>query len=138
MSHFLASVEDLFEYALRNCDDSNMVGITISNEVNMADKPIGISFRRKDQLTSEVILSVLRKVDQSNTRFNALDKLIMTVHSVKMPIGNGRGIPTKGRLLSTMTHLKRSIVEVKAENNCLAHALVIAITKSTNDPNYKA
>jgi len=31
MSHFLASVTELFEYALRNCEDSDMVGITISN-----------------------------------------------------------------------------------------------------------
>jgi len=37
-----------------------------------------------------------------------------------------------------MAHLKRSIVEVKAEENCLAHALVIAIAKVDNDPNYKA
>jgi hypothetical protein len=37
-----------------------------------------------------------------------------------------------------MTHLKRSIVEVKAENNCLSHALIIAIAKVINDPNYKA
>jgi len=46
MSHFLARVSDLFEYALQNCDDSDMVGITISNEVHVADKAIGISFRR--------------------------------------------------------------------------------------------
>jgi len=31
MSHFLASVSDLFEYALQNCEDSEMVGITVSN-----------------------------------------------------------------------------------------------------------
>jgi hypothetical protein len=48
MSHFLASVTDLFEYALRNCDDSDMVGITIRNEINVHDKAVGISFRRKD------------------------------------------------------------------------------------------
>jgi hypothetical protein len=35
-----------------------------------------------------------------------------------------------------MAHLKRSIVEVKAEDNCQAHALFIAIAKITNDPNY--
>jgi hypothetical protein len=35
-----------------------------------------------------------------------------------------------------MAHFK-SIVEVKAENNCLIHAVIIAITKVTNDPNYK-
>jgi hypothetical protein len=37
-----------------------------------------------------------------------------------------------------MAHLKRSVIEVKAEDNCLAHALVIAIAKATNDRNYKA
>jgi len=40
----------------------------------------------------------------------------MTAHSVKMPIGHGR-IATKGRPLETMVHLKRTIVEVKAEEN---------------------
>jgi hypothetical protein len=55
ISHFLTSVTDLFEYALRDSDDSDMVGITISNEVNVQDKAIGISFRRKDQINSDVI-----------------------------------------------------------------------------------
>jgi len=74
---------------------------------------------------------------QSNARFNALDKLVMTVHSVKMPIGHDR-ISTKGRPLETMVHLKRSIVEVKAEKNCLDHALIASIAKLANDPDYKA
>jgi len=139
MSHFIASVTDLFDYALRNCDNSDMMGITITNEVNIADKAIGISFRRKNQITSEVIWSVLGKVAQSNARFNALDKLIMTVHSVKIPKGNGGGgIVAMGRSLETMVRLKRSIVEVKAEENCLAHALILSIAKLTNDSNYES
>ena len=36
-----------------------------------------------------------------------------------------------------MAQLKRSIVEVKAEDNCLAHAIIIAIAKVKNDQNYK-
>ena len=47
VSHFIASVSTLCEYALQNCVDSDMVGISIRNEVNMRDKTIGISFRRK-------------------------------------------------------------------------------------------
>jgi hypothetical protein len=42
-------VIELFEYALRNCEDSGMVGVTIRNEINVQDKAMGISFRRKDQ-----------------------------------------------------------------------------------------
>jgi hypothetical protein len=40
--HFQASVIDLFQYALRNCADSDMVGITIHNDVNLLDKAIGM------------------------------------------------------------------------------------------------
>jgi hypothetical protein len=55
-----------------------------------------------------------------------------------MPVGFGKDtLKTKGRPLSVMTHLKRSIIEVKTETNCLAHALIIDIAKITNDPNYR-
>ena len=37
-----------------------------------------------------------------------------------------------------MAHLTKSIVEVKDEENCLAHALIIAIARVENDANYKA
>jgi hypothetical protein len=84
-----------------------MVGISIRNEVNMRDKAIGISFRRKDRLSTDLILNVWQKVTQSNSRFNALDKLVLEVHSVKMPVGFGRGIKTKGRPLDVLAHLKK-------------------------------
>ena len=46
VSHFLASVNDLFENVLSDVGDSEMVGITIQNQANQNDKPIGFSFRR--------------------------------------------------------------------------------------------
>jgi hypothetical protein len=137
VTHFLNSMTELFEYSLRNSNDSDMVGISIHNEVNQNDKPIGISFRRKDQLSGDVVWSVLEKVTLSNAHFNALDRLVINIHSVRMPVGFGR-VTTKGRQISVMAHLKRSIIEVKASENCLAHALVIAIARIKNDPNYKS
>jgi len=133
----LASVNELFEYALLDVSASDMVGITIQNKVNQNDKPIGISFRRKDQLSGGVIWSVFEKVSQSNSRFNALDTLVVTLHSIKMSVGFVYGIKTKGRTLSVMAQLKKSIVELKAEENCLAYALRIAIAR-VDDANYKA
>ena len=116
-----------------------MVGIAIHNESNQNDKPIGISFRRRDQISVDAIWSVFEKVTQSNARFNALDTLTVVLHSVKMPADFGyAGIKTMGRPISVLAHLKKSIVQVKAETNCLAHALIIAIAKATKDPNYKA
>jgi len=45
VGHFLTSVNELFEYALQDVIDSDMVAITIHNHVNQNDKPIEISFR---------------------------------------------------------------------------------------------
>jgi len=126
-------VNELFDYVLQDVSDEDMVGITIQNRVNQNDKPIGISFRRKDQLSGEVIWSVFEKVSQSNDRFNALDTLVVTVHSVTIPVGYGKHtIKSMGRPLSVMPHLKKSIVEVKAEENCLGHASIIAIARVDN------
>jgi hypothetical protein len=139
VGHFLASVNDLFEHALRDVDATDMVGLTIQNRVNQNDKPIGISFRRKDQLSGDVIWSVFEKVAQSNARFDVSDTLVVTVHSVKLPVGYGKhALKSKGRPLSVLAHLKKSIVEVKAEENCLAHALIIAIAKIENVADYNS
>jgi len=139
VAHFLACVNDLIEPALCDVEDSDMVGMTIQNQVNQNDKPIGISFRRNDQLSSDVLWSVFKNISQSNSRFNALDTLVVTVHSVRMPVEFGKhAIKSRGSPLSVMAHLKKSIVEVKADENYLARALVIAIAKIDKDPNYKA
>jgi len=47
-------------------------------------------------------------------------------------------ITSRGRPLSVVAHLKQSIVEVKAEENCVGHALVIAIAMVDKDPNFNA
>ena len=132
VDHFLSSVNDLFEHVLQDVGDTDMVGIAIHNESKQNDKPIGISFRRRNQLSVDAIWSVFEKVTQSNARFNALDTLTVVLHSVRIPIGfglPGDGIKTMGRPISVIVHLKKSIVQVKTETNTLAHALIIAIVK---------
>ena len=61
VTHFLASVNDLFEHVLRDVGDRDMVRITIQNQVNVNEKPIGISFGRKVQLSAYLIWSVFEK-----------------------------------------------------------------------------
>jgi len=57
---------------------------------------------------------VFEKVSQWNSRFNALDTIVVTVHSVKMPVGFGTpAIKSRGRPLSVVVHIKGSNVEVK-------------------------
>ena len=64
-SHFLASVNDLFDNALQNFSDSDMVGIKIQKRVNQNDEPIGISFRRKNQLAGDVLWRVFESHNQT-------------------------------------------------------------------------
>jgi len=71
---------------LQDLNESDVVGMTIQNQVNLKDKPIGISFRRKDQLSRQLVWNAFEKVSRSNSRFNELDTLVMTIHSVKMPV----------------------------------------------------
>ena len=139
VDHFLAIMNDLYEHALQDVGDGDMEGIAIHSESNPNDKPIGINFRRRYQFPVDAIWSVFEKVSQSKARLNALDMLTFVLHSVRMPVAFGiGGFKTMGRPLSVMEHLKKNIAKVKAETNCLAHALIIAIAKLTNNPNYKA
>jgi hypothetical protein len=78
-------MNDLFEHALRGVADSDMLGIAIRNDVNQNDRTVGLSFRRRDQISADVIWSVFEMVAQSNARFNALDPLTVVVHSAVCP-----------------------------------------------------
>jgi hypothetical protein len=101
----------LFDFALRNVADSEMVGMVMhcENSEGQKDKPIRFSFRRKGQLSPEVIWRLFEKVAQSNSRFNALDPLSIKLHYVKMPVGFGEDVvKTKVRPLNQMTHLKKA------------------------------
>jgi hypothetical protein len=121
-------VDALFGYALKNIEDAEMVGLPIENVNNeeklKKDQPMWFSFRRIVQLSVEAIWKLFEKVPQSNAKFNALEHLIVTMHSVKMPVGfGGNGLKSKGRQIDTLAHLKKSIVLVNAEENCLAHVV---------------
>jgi hypothetical protein len=86
MTHYETSMNALFDYALRDVADTDMVGLVIHHENSEGtvhkDKPIGFSFRQKDQLSHEVIWRLFEKVAQSNSRFNALDPLIVLSSSL--------------------------------------------------------
>jgi len=56
---------------------------------------------------------------------------------VRMPAGNGkRTEKMKGRPLTVLSAIKRSIVVVKAAFLCLAHAFIMAVARVNGDPKY--
>jgi hypothetical protein len=54
----------------------------------------------------KAIWEVFQKVIQSNARFNALNKLTIQIHAVRMHFGSGFA-KVKGRRLTVMAHLKK-------------------------------
>lgn len=96
-AHFANSMDELLEYSLRDLDPSNMVGMSLHNAGNQQDKPVTLSFGRRDQISRDVLWSVFEKVTQSNASYQALDTLTFHVHSVKMPVGFGKAETRKGR-----------------------------------------
>jgi hypothetical protein len=106
----------------------DLVGLRIRNNKNVQDKVVGISLRRRDQLKSDVMWSVLWKVIQNNAMFVLTDCLEVHLDHVRMPAGNG-GVKTKGRSLDVLSAIKRTL--------CFAHALKIAMARANNDQKYK-
>jgi hypothetical protein len=80
-------MDELFQYSLGDFDPSDMVGISIHNADNQHDRPKRRSFRRRDQITRDVLWSVFEKVTQSNARYQALHTLTFHLHLVNMPVG---------------------------------------------------
>ena len=65
MEYFLANVNDLFEHALQDLGDAEIVRIAIHNESNQNGKAIGMSFRRREQVSVDAIWRVFEMVTQS-------------------------------------------------------------------------
>ena len=66
--YFANSVDELFEYSLRDLDPGDMVGISIHNADNQQDRPVGLCFWIRDQFSRNVLWSVFEKVTQSKAR----------------------------------------------------------------------
>jgi hypothetical protein len=67
-----------------------------------------VIFRRKDQFSADLILNIWEKVTECSWRFNALDTLVLEVHSVKMLVGFGRSTKTRGRPVANLVHLNKA------------------------------
>ena len=82
---------------------------------------------------------MLGKVVQCNVRFGFNDRHEVHLNNVRAPAGNGkRAEETKGRSLDTPSAFIKSIVVVKAGSFCMAHALIIVMSRVNRDQKYKS
>jgi hypothetical protein len=104
---------------------------------NIEDKVVGITFRCREQLESDVVWGVLGKFLQSKARFDLRDRHEVHFDHVRLPAGNSRTTEiTKERCLVVPSAIRKSIVTVKTAFLCLAHALFITMTKVNGYLNY--
>jgi hypothetical protein len=80
--HFAYGVDDLLEYPLRDLEPRIWWALSIHSADNQHDKPIVLSFRRREQISRDVLWSVFEKVTQSNARYQVRDTLTFNVNSV--------------------------------------------------------
>ena len=100
------------------------------------DTPISIPFMPVPQLTPERVFSQIERVVQSNRDFRLNDTVIVDIIHVEAPQGSGRSKRTTLNIREYL-HKKKSVVTIKNNDNlCLARALVVAVAKAENAPNY--
>ena len=130
-----AIIEHLLNDVTQDMNEKDQVRFVLRSE--QLDTPISIPFMAVEQLTTERVFSQIERVIQSNRDFRLNDTVTVDIIHVEAPQGSGR---SKRDVLNIKEYLhkKRSIVTIKNNDNlCLARALVTAIAKIENAPNYR-
>ncbi|KYB24697.1 Histone H4-like protein [Tribolium castaneum] len=82
------AIDELLNYLGNDFQPEDIIGITMNNE-SFPQKPLGISFRKFSEISSDVILNVIGAVLQSNSTFFSNDQLEIRVDRVRLPTGRG-------------------------------------------------
>jgi hypothetical protein len=125
----LGAIDGVVQDLLSGIPDSDFVLFNIKNR-NSPEKEIDISLRQRDQISPDIIFGEIEKVIQSNEKFG-LDEITITRHHVANNKGGHVDKKKFALLDSNMYALhKRSCIRIINDgNDCLAHALVVAIAR---------
>ena len=130
-----AIFEHLLNDVTQDMNEKDQVRFVLRSE--QLDTPISMPFMPVEQLTPEKVFSQIERVIQSNRDFRLNDTVTVDIIHVEAPQGSGR---SKRTTLNIREHLhkKGSVVTIKNNDNlCLARALVVAVAKIENPPNYR-
>ena len=132
-----AIFEHLLNDVTQDMNEKDQVRFVLRSE--QLDTPISIPFMPVAQLTTERVFSQIERVIQSNRDFRLNDTVTVDIIHVEAPEGSGRGRLKRDILdIREYLHKKRSIITIQNNDNlCLARALVVAVAKIENAPNYR-
>lgn len=120
-----------------NVSDQDCVALEIDS-VSSPNRPIGISYKKAENLTADVILNAIEKVQQSNKSFVLNGKnepLTITYVYTKMPLGCGSDKKATDALpWIEFCRRKKSIICIEnADNLCLSRSLSLSIANLSGD-----
>ena len=132
-------VQGIFEHLLNDVtegmDERDQVRFVLRS--TQLDTPISMPFMSVLQLTPERVFSQIERVIQSNRDFRLNDTVTVDIIHVEAPQGSGRSKRTTLNIREYL-HKKNTVITIQNNDNlCLARALVVAIAKVENAPNYK-
>ena len=133
-------VQKIFDHLLNDVtgdmDERDQVRFVLRSD--QLDTPISIPFMGVLQLTPERVFSQIERVVQSNRDFRLNDTVTVDILHVEAPQVSGRSRLKRDILdIREYLHKKRSIITIQNNDNlCLAPALVVAVAKIENPPNY--
>ena len=126
--------EHLLSDVTEGMDERDRVRFVLRSE--QLDTPISIPFLPLARLTPERVFSAVQRVMQSNREFRLNDTVTVDLIHVEAPQGSGRSKRSVVNIKEYL-HKKGSVITIKNNDNlCLARALVVAIAKVENAPNY--
>ena len=130
-----AIFEHLLNYVTQDMNEKDQVRFVLRSE--QLDTPISIPFMPVEQLTAERVFSQIECVIQSNRDFRLNDTVTVDIIHVEAPQGRGRSKRTILNIREYL-HKKKTVITIKNNDDlCLARALVVAVAKIENAPNYR-
>ena len=131
--------QQIFEHILNDVtegmNEKDQVRFVLRSD--QLETPISIPFMPLHQLTPERIFSHVQRVVQSNRDFRLNDTVNVDIIHVEAPQGSGKKPRTIVNIREYL-HKKKSVITIVNDDDlCLARALVVAIAKHENEPNYK-
>lgn len=134
--HYQNIIQQLVDYFKKDTHPTDKIGIVIRNSKNPS--PLALSFRLSEQLDAEALWGLIYRAVQSNAEFLMEGTLLVRVHIVRAPRGDGRN---RSRVYATKQDFVKSnggIIEIlNNDNRCLAYAVVVGLALLENVPNVK-
>ena len=129
-------IQQLVEDVTEGIKDRDQIHFVLRSE--QLETPIALPFMSRAQFTPERVFAAVERVVQSNREFRLNDTVHVNVWHVEMPEGSGRSKNKRTELnAKKYLHDTRSVVVIKNHDDlCLARALVVAIARVENAPNY--